>query len=40
MQTANMIVDMMNAEAMMNVRVAYGTIVQEQMRRKLQTLQK
>ena len=28
-QTANMIVDMMNAEAMMNVRVAYGTIVQE-----------
>ena len=24
-----MIVDMMNAEAMMNVRVAYGTIVQE-----------
>ena len=28
-QTANMIVDMMNTEAMMNVRVAYGTIVQE-----------
>ena len=28
-QTADMIVDMMNTEAMMNVRVAYGTIVQE-----------
>ena len=28
-QTANTIVDMMNTEAMMNVRVAYGTIVQE-----------
>ena len=28
-QIANTIVDMMNTEAMMNVRVAYGTIVQE-----------
>ena len=28
-QTANTIVDMMNTEAMMNVRVAYGSIVQE-----------
>ncbi len=28
-QTAHIIVDMMNTEAMMNVRVAYGTIVQE-----------
>lgn len=28
-KTAEMIVDMMNTEAMMNVRVAYGTIVQE-----------
>lgn len=28
-QTAHTIVDMMNTEAMMNVRVAYGTIVQE-----------
>lgn len=28
-QTANTIVDMMNTEAMMNVRVAYGTIVKE-----------
>ena len=28
-KTANTIVDMMNTEAMMNVRVAYGTIVQE-----------
>lgn len=28
-QTANMIVDMMNSEAMMNVRVAYGTVVHE-----------
>lgn len=28
-QVANTIVDMMNTEAMMNVRVAYGTIVQE-----------
>lgn len=28
-KTANIIVDMMNTEAMMNVRVAYGTIVQE-----------
>lgn len=28
-QTAHMIVDMMNTEAMMNVRVAYGTIVPE-----------
>lgn len=28
-QTANTIVDMMNTEVMMNVRVAYGTIVQE-----------
>ena len=28
-KTAEMIVDLMNTEAMMNVRVAYGTIVQE-----------
>ncbi len=28
-QTANMIVDMMNSEAMLNVRVAYGTVVRE-----------
>lgn len=28
-QTANMIVDMMNSEAMLNVRVAYGTVVHE-----------
>ena len=28
-QTAQIIVDMMNTEAMLNVRVAYGTIVQE-----------
>lgn len=28
-QTANTIVDMMNMEAMMNVRVSYGTIVEE-----------
>lgn len=28
-QTADMIVDMMNSEAMLNVRVAYGTIVYE-----------
>lgn len=28
-QIANTIVDMMNAEAMLNVRVAYGTVVQE-----------
>ena len=28
-QTAQTIVDMMSTEAMMNVRVAYGTIVQE-----------
>lgn len=28
-QTADMIVDMMNSEAMMNVRVAYGTVVHE-----------
>lgn len=28
-QTAHMIVDMMNSEAMLNVRVAYGTIVRE-----------
>lgn len=28
-KTASIIVDMMNTEAMMNVRVAYGTIVQE-----------
>lgn len=28
-QTASMIVDMMNSEAMMNVRVAYGTVVHE-----------
>lgn len=28
-KVANTIVDMMNAEAMMNVRVAYGTVVQE-----------
>ena len=26
-KTADMIVDMMNSEAMMNVRVAYGTVV-------------
>lgn len=28
-QTANMIVDMMNSEAMMKVRVSYGTVVRE-----------
>lgn len=28
-KTADMIVDMMNSEAMMNVRVAYGTVVSE-----------
>ena len=28
-QIANMIVDMMNSEAMLNVRVAYGTVVRE-----------
>lgn len=28
-QTANMIVDMMSSEAMLNVRVAYGTVVHE-----------
>ncbi len=28
-QTANMIVDMMNSEALLNVRVAYGTVVRE-----------
>lgn len=28
-KTADMIVDMMNSEAMMNVRVAYGTVVGE-----------
>ncbi len=29
LQTANMIVDMMNSEALLNVRVSYGTVVRE-----------